>query len=82
MPRITSHEKDCEICLVGKYPRNSFKSHVGYKFVCVLHVVHSNIFGPLKVLAFWRNMRVIIFVYEFSRKTRLFFLLNPKMKHL
>lgn len=49
MPKITSRNNNCEICLVGKNPRNSFKPHVTYRSVCMLDVVHSDVNGTLEV---------------------------------
>lgn len=40
MSKIISCKKGCEICLVGKQPKNYFKSHVAHKSFGMLDVIH------------------------------------------
>jgi transposase InsO family protein len=60
-------EKSCNICLVGKHSRSAFKSGLKMRAKHVLHVVHSDICGPIEVPTYSGNIYFITFVDEYSR---------------
>lgn len=55
VPKLTMPEKSSEVCLIGKKPRNSFSWHVAYRSLDVLHMIHSDVCGPLEVSFIGRN---------------------------
>jgi len=48
LPKFSMLKKLCEGCLVGKYPRNAFKSYLPMRSFCILEVVHSDVCGPFE----------------------------------
>lgn len=60
-------EKSCNICLVGKHSRSAFKSELKMRAKHVLNVVHSDIYGPIKVPTYSGNRYFITFVDEYSK---------------
>ena len=49
LPKLNVPEKVCDVCLIGKQPRNSFNSHLPMRASSVLGVVHSDVCGPFEV---------------------------------
>lgn len=58
----------CESCIVGKQPRLSFNHHLPMRATTILHLIHSDVCGPMKVSSLGGNLYFISFVDEYSRK--------------
>ncbi|XP_019450574.1 PREDICTED: uncharacterized protein LOC109352849 [Lupinus angustifolius] len=69
LPITTLPEKICEVCLIGKQARNSFKTEKMMTSKSVLEIVHSDVCGPFETPSLSGNKYFIIFVDEFSRMT-------------
>jgi len=68
LPKFSMPEKLCEGCLVGKQPRNAFKSYLPMRSSCILEVVHSDFCGPFEDQTIGGNRYFVCFVDEHSRK--------------
>ena len=49
LPKLNVPKKGCDVCLIGKQPRNSFNSHLPIRAYSVLGVVHSDVCGAFEV---------------------------------
>ena len=58
----------CENCVYGKQNRASFPSG-GKRMKQILKLVHSDVFGPMKVPSLGKSMYNVSFIYDFSRNT-------------
>jgi len=68
LPKFSMPEKLCEGCLVGKRPRNAFKSYLPMRSSCILEVVHSYVCGPFEDHTIGENRYFVSIVDEHSRK--------------
>lgn len=50
IPKLSEPGKVCESCIIGKQPRLSFNHHLPMRATFVLHVIHSDVYGPM-----WRK---------------------------
>ena len=63
----------CEHCLYGKKNRVSFPSGVK-RAIGILELVHSDVFGPMKVPSLGKSVYYVSFIDDFSRNTWIYFL--------
>jgi len=63
----------CENCLYGKQNRVSFPSG-GKRTKHILEIVHSDVFGPVKVPSQGTSVYYVSFIDDFSRNTWIYFL--------
>ena len=63
----------CENCVYGKQNRVSFPSG-GKRTKQILELVHSDVFGPVKVPSLGKSMYYVSFIDDFSRNTWIYFL--------
>lgn len=63
----------CESCTVNKLTRLPFPSG-GNRSYTKLHIVHSDICGPMKTLTHQGNRYFITFIDDFSRKSYVYFI--------
>src|SRR6202042_2138950 len=61
-----------ENCVYGKQNRVSFPSG-GKRTKHILELVHSDVFGPVKVPSLGKSMYYVSFIHEFSRNTWIYF---------
>ncbi|GAU50842.1 hypothetical protein TSUD_232190 [Trifolium subterraneum] len=74
LPLIHTPDKLCEGCFASKQPRNSFKNAVYYRSTQPLHVVHSDICGPIETETLGGNRYFMTCVDEFTRKVWIYLL--------
>ena len=58
----------CSHCFAGKQNRVSFKTHQPHRMQNLLDLVHSDVFGPLKVHSFSGASYFVTFIDDHSRK--------------
>eukprot|EP00253_Pinus_taeda_P013028 PITA_13028 len=63
----------CENCVYGKQNRVSFPSG-GKRTKQILELVHSEVFGPVKVPSLGKSVYYVSFIDDFSRNTWIYFL--------
>ena len=63
----------CENCVYGKQNRVSFPSG-GKRVKQILEIVHSDVFGPMKVPSLGKYICYVSFIVDFSRNTWIYFL--------
>jgi len=63
----------CENCVYGKHNRVSFPSG-NKRAKKILELVHSDVFGPMKVPSLGKSMYYVPFIDDFSRNTWIYFL--------
>ena len=63
----------CENFVYGKQNHVSFPSG-GKKVKHILELVHSDVFGPMKVPSLGKSVYYVTFIDDFSRKTWIYFL--------
>lgn len=64
----------CEACFLGKHVRKSFKKEVTSRATKPLDIIHTNVYGPIDLLSFGKDKYFLLFIYDFSRKTWVYFL--------
>ena len=62
----------CENCVYGKQNRVSFPSG-GKRKKQILELVHSDVFGPVKVPSLGKSVYYVSFIDDFSRNTWIYF---------
>lgn len=72
LPSIQPPEKVCEGCLVSKQPRSTFKKYAPSRAPATLHVVHSDVCGPIQTPSLGDNLYFVTFVDEYTRKIWLY----------
>ena len=65
----------CENCAYGKKNRVSFPSG-GKRVKWILELVHSDVFGPVKVPSLGKPVYYVSFIDDFSRNTWIYFLMK------
>src|ERR1700733_1146620 len=63
----------CENCVYGKQNRVSFPSG-GKREKHILELVHSDVFGPMKVTSLGKFVYYVSFIDDFSRNAWIYFL--------
>ena len=63
----------CENCVYGKQNQVSFPFG-GKRMKQMLELVHSNVFGPVKVPSLGKSMYYVSFIDDFSSNTHIYFL--------
>ena len=63
----------CENCVYGKHNQVSFPSS-GKRAKQILELVHSDVFGPVKVPSLGNSVYYVSFIGDFSRNTWIYFL--------
>jgi hypothetical protein len=63
----------CEHCLYGKQNRVRFPSSATRE-EGILQLVHSDVFGPMSDPSLGKSVYYVSFIYDFSRKTWIYFL--------
>ncbi|GKF24331.1 retrovirus-related pol polyprotein from transposon TNT 1-94, partial [Tanacetum coccineum] len=60
--------KNCSACEKGKHHRASFKSKRSFSINKCLHLLHMDLFGPVKPQTIRHNKYTLVIVDEYSRK--------------
>ena len=69
LPRLKNADLEkCSHCMVGKQTIVSFKKHPPSIKYELLELVHSDVYGPLKVKSFSGELYFITFIDDYSRK--------------
>ncbi|GJT15513.1 retrovirus-related pol polyprotein from transposon TNT 1-94 [Tanacetum coccineum] len=63
-----SKEKNCLACEKGKHHRASFKTKRSFSINKSLHLLHMDLFGPVKPQTISHNKYTLVIVDEYSRK--------------
>ncbi|GKE18362.1 retrovirus-related pol polyprotein from transposon TNT 1-94 [Tanacetum coccineum] len=69
-----SKDKNCSACEKGKHHRASFKTKRSFSINKSLHLMHMDLFGPIKPQTISHNKYTLVIVDEYSRYTWVFFL--------
>ncbi|GJS47083.1 retrovirus-related pol polyprotein from transposon TNT 1-94, partial [Tanacetum coccineum] len=73
LPSLTfSKDKNCLACEKGKHHRASFKTKRSFSINKSLHILHMDLFGPIKPQTISHNQYTIVIVDEYSRYTWVF----------
>ncbi|GKC20994.1 retrovirus-related pol polyprotein from transposon TNT 1-94, partial [Tanacetum coccineum] len=73
LPSLTfSKDKNCSACEKGKHHRASFKTKRSFSINKSLHLLHMDLFGPIKPQTISHNQYTIVIVDEYSRYTWVF----------
>ncbi|GKC71108.1 retrovirus-related pol polyprotein from transposon TNT 1-94, partial [Tanacetum coccineum] len=73
LPSLTfSKDKNCSACEKGKHHRASFKTKRSFSINKSLHLLHMDLFGPVKPQTISHNKYTIVIVDEYSRYTWVF----------
>ncbi|GJT67574.1 retrovirus-related pol polyprotein from transposon TNT 1-94 [Tanacetum coccineum] len=69
IPSLTfSKDKNCSACKKGKNHRASFKTKRSFSISKSLHLLHMDLFGPVKPQNISHNKYTLVIVDEYSRK--------------
>lgn len=69
LPRLKNvNLEKCYHYMTGKQTKVSFKRHPPLRKSKLLHLVHSDVCGPLKVKSFSRALYFVTFIDDCSRK--------------
>ena len=79
LPHISSTNDVCEGCVLGKYHREMFDKGKVWRAKEPLHLIHSDICGPLEIPSPSHTVYFLTFIDDFSRKSWVYFL-NIKVK--
>ncbi|GJS76119.1 retrovirus-related pol polyprotein from transposon TNT 1-94 [Tanacetum coccineum] len=75
LPSLTfSKDKPCSACEKRKHHRTSFKTKRSFSINKCLHLLHIDLFGPVKSQTISHNKYTLVIVDEYSRYTWVFFL--------
>nr|GEW86438.1 hypothetical protein [Tanacetum cinerariifolium] len=73
LPSLTfSKDKNCLTCEKGRHHRASFKTKRSFSFSKSLHLLHIDLFGPVKPQTISHNKYTLVIVDEYSRYTWVF----------
>ncbi|GJY54872.1 retrovirus-related pol polyprotein from transposon TNT 1-94 [Tanacetum coccineum] len=73
LPSLTfSKDKTCLVCEKGKHHRASFKNKRSFSINKCLHLLHIDLFGPVKPQSISYNKYTLIIIDEYSRYTWVF----------
>ncbi|GJV93422.1 retrovirus-related pol polyprotein from transposon TNT 1-94 [Tanacetum coccineum] len=73
LPSLTfSKDKNCSACEKGKHHRASFKTKRSFSISKCLHLLHMDLFGPVKPQTISHNKYTLVIVDEYSRYTWVF----------
>lgn len=64
----------CEGCLLGKHARSSFPKEATSRAKEPLHLIHTDLCGPITPPSYSKNLYFMLFIDDFSRKTWVYFL--------
>ncbi|GJU60483.1 retrovirus-related pol polyprotein from transposon TNT 1-94 [Tanacetum coccineum] len=73
LPSLTfSKDKNCSACEKGKHHRASFKTKRSFSINKCLHLLHMDLFGPVKPQTISHNKYTLVIVDEYSKYTWVF----------
>ncbi|GJW06291.1 retrovirus-related pol polyprotein from transposon TNT 1-94 [Tanacetum coccineum] len=73
LPSLTfSKDKNCSACEKGKHYRATFKTKRSFSINKCLHLLHMDLFGPVKPQTISHNKYILVIVDEYSRYTWVF----------
>nr|GEV49966.1 retrovirus-related Pol polyprotein from transposon TNT 1-94 [Tanacetum cinerariifolium] len=74
LDQIDHPNQVCEGCLFGKHARSSFSKEATSRANEPLQLIHTDLCGLITPSSHGKNHYVILFIYDFSRKTWVYFL--------
>jgi transposase InsO family protein len=74
LPLVSWRYGVCTSCVLDKHYRDSFEKHASWHTSSPLHLVHSDLCGPLSSLSFSGCKYFLTFIDDFSRRTWVYFL--------
>jgi hypothetical protein len=74
LPNIHFLKGICEGCVLGKHPQAKFDRGKNQRVSSPLDLIHSDLMGPFLHPSIKKERYVLIFVYDFSRFTWIYFL--------
>ena len=78
LPKIDAPNNLCDVCIVGKQQRESFKKYDVKRASKRLQLVHSDVCGPIKPESIGGNRYFLTFTDDFSGKTWVYMLKEKK----
>jgi len=73
LPMVFCRDGVCSRCVLRKHHRDSFEKRASWHASAPLHLVHSDLCGPLPVVSFSGCTYFLTFVDDFSRRTWVYF---------
>ena len=67
IPYIRIPSSVCDKCMTSKQPRTTFGDYSANRATNLLHVVYSDVCGPIEVSSLGGNRYFVSFFYEYSR---------------
>ena len=74
LPSISHPDQVCEGCLLGKQFKKSFPKESSSRAQKLLELIHTDVCGPIKPSSLGKSNYFLFFIYDFSRKTWVYFL--------
>jgi hypothetical protein len=74
LPEIHFSRGVCEGCVLGKHPQEKFDKGKSQRASTPLDLIHSDLMGPFPHPSISKARFVLIFVYDFSHFTWIYFL--------
>ncbi|GJY61732.1 retrovirus-related pol polyprotein from transposon TNT 1-94 [Tanacetum coccineum] len=71
---VYSKDKPCSACEKGKHHRASFKTKQNFSIKKCLHLLHMDLFGPVRPMSINHEKYTLVIVDEYSRYTWVYFL--------
>ena len=74
LPKVEEHKQICEGCAKGKHARESFPKGSAWRAQYPLHLIHSDICGPMQTQSLGKSSYFITFIDDYSRMCWVYFL--------
>lgn len=74
VPSLKVLDETCSYCLMVKQQREAMPKYASWRAKEKLELIHSDVCGPIKPTSNGVNRYFIIFTYDFSRKSWVYFL--------
>lgn len=74
LKQCSYNEKQCEICVISKVTRKSFKKEVSTRSTEILQLIHTDLNGPMRTVSYSKKRYVLTFVDDNSRFTKIYLL--------
>ena len=74
LPSIKENNEVCEGCLLGKQHRFPFSTSGAWRAKDLLELIHTDVYGPMRMPSHENNRYFILFIDDFSIMTWVYFL--------
>ena len=73
LPCLDENNEACEACLLEKQYKLPFSTNKAWRTKDLLELIHTNICGLMRISSLNNNKYFILFIYDFSIMTRVYF---------